>query len=393
MTLASCRETVRTITVSNTLDFARQEMVEVVLDDSLCSVVEPMVLLDAAGKEVAYQKTYDGKMVFVADVPANGSSDYTLHFGKTPSPIATVATGAVYPNRVDDIAWENDRIAFRAYGPALQASGEKAYGYDVWVKRVEEPVVDVRYAQELNTVTLAQIAQLREEGKADEADALYQSVSYHVDHGNGLDCYKVGPTLGGGATALLVDGKIIYPYCYKSCDILDNGPLRFTVRLVYNPTEIAGKQVTETRLITLDKGSQLNRTIVSYEGVDDTMVVVAGPVVHHAGGGNYIVNDEVGYVAYQDPTDNPANGNGDIFVGAAFPMQLTSAQLELYDEEEAAARGAYGHVLGYMSYKPGDQLTYYWGAGWSKWGFADFATWADYMCRAAQSARTPLTIE
>ena len=146
MTLASCRETVRTITVSNTLDFARQEMVEVVLDDSLCSVVEPMVLLDAEGKEVAYQKTYDGKMVFVADVPANGSSDYTLHFGKTPSPIATVATGAVYPNRVDDIAWENDRIAFRAYGPALQASGEKAYGYDVWVKRVEEPVVDVRYA-------------------------------------------------------------------------------------------------------------------------------------------------------------------------------------------------------------------------------------------------------
>ena len=34
---------------------------------------------------------------------------------------------------------------------------------------------------------------------------MYQSVSYHVDHGNGLDCYKVGPTLIGG----LSDHKIV----------------------------------------------------------------------------------------------------------------------------------------------------------------------------------------
>jgi len=30
------------------------------------------------------------------------------------------------------VAWENDRIAFRTYGPALQATGEKAVGYDIW---------------------------------------------------------------------------------------------------------------------------------------------------------------------------------------------------------------------------------------------------------------------
>lgn len=28
---------------------------------------------------------------------------------------------------------------------------------------------------------------------------------------------------------------IIYPYCYATQEILDNGPLRFTVKLVYNP--------------------------------------------------------------------------------------------------------------------------------------------------------------
>ena len=38
----------------------------------------------------------------------------------------------------------------RAYGPALQATGEKAYGYDVFTKRVPEPVVEDRYDGELN---------------------------------------------------------------------------------------------------------------------------------------------------------------------------------------------------------------------------------------------------
>ena len=32
-----------------------------------------------------------------------------------------------------------------------------------------------------------------------------------------------------------VYSTIVYPYCYKDCEILDNGPLRFTAKLVYNP--------------------------------------------------------------------------------------------------------------------------------------------------------------
>ena len=30
------------------------------------------------------------------------------------------------PERSDDFAWENDKIAFRAYGPALSASAENS---------------------------------------------------------------------------------------------------------------------------------------------------------------------------------------------------------------------------------------------------------------------------
>lgn len=74
-------------------------------------------------------------------------------------------------------------------------------------------------AGELNPETKAKIAELRK--LSETCTGIVQSVSYHVDHGNGLDCYKVGPTLGGGTAALMPDGEIVYPYCYATQDILD----------------------------------------------------------------------------------------------------------------------------------------------------------------------------
>lgn len=150
--------------------------------------------------------------------------------------------------------------------PALQATGERAFGYDIWVKSVAEPVVEKRYEGELNPETKARISELKKtDPKA--ADELYKSVSYHVDHGNGLDCYKVGPTLGGGTAALMVNDTIVYPYCYKTFEVLDNGPLRFTVKLTYNPLIVNGDSVSRTRLISLDAGSQLNKTVVTYDNL------------------------------------------------------------------------------------------------------------------------------
>ena len=102
---------------------------------------------------------------------------------------------------MDDIAWENDKAAYRAYGPALEASGERAWGYDVFTKSVSEPVVEMRYARELDPQARAKISAWRKEGRKEQADSLAQAISYHVDHGNGMDCYSVGPTLGGGTAA------------------------------------------------------------------------------------------------------------------------------------------------------------------------------------------------
>jgi len=45
----------------------------------------------------------------------------------------------------EDYAWENDRIAFRMYGPALAA--EVNNGIDVWTKRVRYLIVDKWYSE------------------------------------------------------------------------------------------------------------------------------------------------------------------------------------------------------------------------------------------------------
>ena len=83
-------------------------------------------------------------------------------------------------------AWENDRIAFRTYGPALQATGEKAFGYDIWVKRTNDLVVENRYAMELDDSTNAEIKRLAVTDPA-ASKALRERTSYHFDHVIGTD--------------------------------------------------------------------------------------------------------------------------------------------------------------------------------------------------------------
>lgn len=397
MTACNCGDGVK-ITVENPTALDRQnEMVEVDMAAVAAKLqladTAQFVVVDADGAQLPYQVTYDGKLIFQASVAPNGKAVYTVKAG-TPDPVATVACGKQYPERVDDIAWENDRTAYRMYGPALQATGEQAFGYDVWVKSVKEPVVEARYASELNPETMARIAELRKTDPA-AADALYNSVSYHVDHGNGLDCYKVGPTLGGGTTALVVDGAILYPYCYNTYEILDNGPLRFTVRAVYNPTDVNGASVVETRTISLDAGSQLNKTVVTYDNLPAALPVVAGVVLHEPlADCHYTVSAEEGYLSYADPTDNVNNNNGIIYVGCVFPDAVTEAKPVMFDENEKnnVRGGADGHLLAYTDYQPDSELVYYWGSGWSKFGFDTPEAWDSYIRNAALAVRNPLQV-
>ena len=401
--LASCgKQGPLQVMVSNPLDINRSgELVEVCMEKVSKQLglndTTQFVVVNEAGEQVPYQLTHDGKLIFPTEVAAGASAVYTVQVGTPQENLFESAVyGRKYPERVDDVAWENDRTAYRTYGPALQANGERAFGYDVWLKRVPELVVEDRYEKELSPATKAQIDSLRRIGQGEEANKLYQSVSYHVDHGNGLDCYKVGPTLGGGAAALLVDDAIVYPYCYVGePEILDNGPLRFTVKLNYGPAAIKGDSaVAETRIISLDKGSQMNKTVVAYNGLTVATPVAAGIVIHPENPEAYVLDADNGYVTYTDLSDNIHNGNGEIYLGITFPNEMKEAKAVLFSEEESKSLrgGASGHVLAVSEYKPNTEFTYYWGSGWSKYGF-DATTWNAYVAEFAQKVRNPLVVK
>ncbi len=117
-----------------------------------------------------------------------------------------------------------------------------------------------------------------------------------------MDCYAVGPTLGCGTAALMQGDTIIYPYCYRTQEILDNGPLRFTVKLEFNPLVVRGdSNVIETRVITLDAGSYLNKAVISYTNMKEAMPVTTGIVLREPDG--VVAADAAnGYITYVDPT-------------------------------------------------------------------------------------------
>ena len=385
-----------TVTVTNQLAMERSnEMVEVSMETitnrlGLADTAQ-IVVLDADGQQVPYQITYDGKVIFPATIAANGAATYTIQTG-TPEAFDVKACGKCYPERMDDMAWENDLVAFRAYGPALQAKGERGFGYDLFTKyNTTEPILEAMYAKELNKETRAKIAELKKTDPKAAAE-LSRERSYHIDHGYGMDCYAVGPTLGAGVAALMVNDSIIYPWCYKNQEILDNGPLRFTVKLEFTPLTVKGDStVVETRLITLDAGSHLNRTAVSYSNLKETLPIVAGIVLHEPDGA--VVADAAnGYITYVDPTTGPDNGK--IFMGAAVPAVVKDAKTVLFSEQEKKERNnADGHVLAVSDYEPGSEYVYYWGFAWDKADIKTADAWNRYMADFAQKVRNPLTIK
>ena len=385
-----------TVTVTNPLAMERSnEMVEVsmetVTDRLGLADTAQIVVLNADGQQVPYQITYDGKVIFPAAIAAGGTATYTIQTG-TPEAFDVKACGRCYPERMDDMAWENDLVAFRAYGPALQAKGERGFGYDLFTKyNTTEPILEAMYAKELDKETLAKIAELKKTDPKAAAE-LSRERSYHIDHGYGMDCYAVGPTLGAGVAALMVNDSIIYPWCYKNQEILDNGPLRFTVKLEFTPLTVKGDStVVETRLITLDAGSHLNKTAVSYSNLKETLPIVAGIVLHEPDGA--VVADAAnGYITYVDPTTGPNNGK--IFMGAAVPTVVKDAKTVLFSEKEKKERNnADGHVLAVSDYEPGSEYVYYWGFAWDKADIKTADAWNRYMADFAQKVRNPLTVK
>lgn len=327
------------LTITNPSDLQRQEVVEADLK-TICQKLgiddsDSLVVRNALGQEMTYQKSYDGKLLLSVSMQPKGQVVYTISKGK-PSVFKSYVFGRIFPERLDDLTWENDRGIYRFYGPALQRRGEKSYGTDVWVKNTPELVVEERYRLHISG-----------------------NHSFHLDHGYGMDVYAVGASLGCGAPALMKDGQLMFPYCFKECKILDNGPLRFTAELVYGTT-VDG--TTEHRLVTLDKGSHFNKLTVWYDGIKAPMALATGVVLH--GEDNLVLDKD--YVLYADPTDNPKVHQSQIYVGTLFPDGAG---------ESILLKGPPDHAVGIVSPYRGERFTYLFGSAWSLYDVPTFAHW------------------
>lgn len=353
------------ITVSNPLPVGREgEIAEVEAAQIVKKYPDGFVIADSADNEIPYQLTYDGKLIFPVNIGPSRTLRLFVRKGIAKK-VEPRVYGRVFPEHKDNMNWENEKAAYVAYGPALQAAGEKGYGYDIWTKSVDSLVLEDRYRLDAG-------------GK-----------SMHKDNGNGMDAYIVASTLGGGTAALLDSkGEIVYPWAWRTAQVLDNGPLRFTVRLVYNPAIVENdSNVVETRLITLDSGSHLNRAEIRYEGLSVPRKVAAGIVVHQQNPEGYSSDAKHGWIAYRDSTEDTKNDNGVIYLGAYVPGGKSEMK---YQPISFETRDALGHILSVSDYDAEKGFVYYFGSGWSKGAMPE--NWERYLSDFGLRNSNPLKV-
>lgn len=401
--MAGCCNCVYTVTVTNPNDAARlPEVVELNLQDLGFAEGETFVVKDRNGAEIPYQITSDDKVLFLVEGLESGqSADFTFRKG-TPADAQTVSCGREYVDKhgvPQDVAWENDKVGFRLYS---SETSPNAAGYDLFAKRgTSLPVLDGFYEKNLdNTPAWDKYYKLLEsEGKEAALKYKRDSLSFHIDRGYGLDCYQVGPTLGAGIAALFNESGIIYPGGYESFEILENGPLRFKTRFTFAPRTI-GKDSTviETRIVTLDAGSQLNHTNVHYRLVTlnsngaevssdlPDCEILTGIALREKGGKNFQTES---YISYASPTQvlidewvEMRNGdeNGTLYVGHVFPAAVRTCIRE-------------GHVAAVSEYNSETGFEYYWGFGWDRAGIQTHEQWNEYLETFSQQIQSPLTIK
>lgn len=353
------------IAITNSSDLQRDgEMVELSRDSLVQKLGLPrggtFVITDASSKLVPYQIAYnpnsetDSLVIFPVDIAADATAVYTAKKGATVNIVPKVY-GRLVPERKDDFTWENDKIAFRVYGPALQATGEISSGIDVWAKRTDKLIVDKWYADELA-------------GRS----------SYHTDTGEGLDFYKVGPTLGAGATAPYAKDSLWYSRNFTTYEVLDNGPLRLTVKFNYAPYMVDQAEVIPTRVISIDAGSQMNKVTVSYRFKTDEIHVASGLIMRNQKDEATNIDVNNNYATYKEPNDGI---NGTLYTGIVGTKPFTS--IEVKDR----------HILGFRTLKSGEPHVYFAGAGWSKSGFETFGGWNSYVKDFSLKINNPLKVK
>lgn len=352
------------------------------------------IIITNGDDTIPSQFTYNGKLIFQR--PGMKAKQTLLLKASTTSASDVRVSerkvfGRIFKERQDDFSFENDRLAYRFYGPDTQRRGEKLYGYDIFNKRTSALVLEEFYAGQCDNQMWNTVNKLKKLGHRDLADDVYNmGFSYHVDHGKGMDCYKVGSTLGAGTNALIDnEGNITYPWCYKKAEILDNGPLRLTIKLTYEK---------ETRLLTVDAGLSMVKAEVAYDA-PSSLSFCAGIAVHKENPDAYIINKETGIIAYEDLGDSEFylprlreklnKEMGKIFIGCIIPDAYDCH----YTKFKKETSGALGQVLAIKHLSTSN--TYYFGNVWNRnnaLGISTLDEWQHYLTSFAQQLKQPLKI-
>jgi len=248
------------------------------------------------------------------------------------------------PERMDDFVFENDLIAGRFYGKALEGDPTSP-GIDVWVKLPGQLVADDWYSH-----------------------AVSEPEYYHHDHG-GKDCYKVSVSLGGGASVPFVDGKLCYPATnWREAAVLSQSDDAVSFVLKYPEWDACGVKVRLEKTVTVTAGSYFCKVEDRYFGDFDNLDVAAGLWVHDTGSDTALSSDGKSYVSVWEPASDQSVEPEDGMLGLAVIMP-SARETMLVDD------GGKTHTVCVGAVQSGEPLTYWFGSCWSKGDIKDAADW------------------
>lgn len=364
-----------TVTVKNDLGFDRKEVVALTskqLATFLKGKDEAKVgVKDATGKfQVVQWVDYDGdkksdELLFLADVKAKGSAKFVLEIVAS-QPVLAEDAPATYsrfvPERTDDYTWENDRVAFRTYGPDAQQrteqkreNGTLSSGIDIWLKRTDKPVVNKWYKGYLT-------------------DPMF----YHKDRGEGYDPYHVGASRGTGGTGIWEKDSLLVSKNFIGYKTIATGPLRTVFELTYAP--YSPYQVKETKRVSLDMGSNFSKFEISYPSQKPLSNYATGITLHNNEGQAEVFTDK-GIFVHNEKIDG-------IYIGEGIVMAPSIVQKAFVNKSKTKDQS---NLI--ILTKPAGKITYYAGFAWASAGQATNADeWKTLLNKQADIVAHPLKV-
>ncbi|WP_396635746.1 DUF4861 domain-containing protein [Maribacter sp. R77961] len=374
--LFSCeeaKEPLQQIVVQNTLNSDRSfETVSVKLSEiKQENKTGRVVLLDAETKAeiISQQIDTDGdgtmdEILFQPSVAANSKQVFEVSFSDNIALADSIPAcySRFVPERTDDYAWENNRVAFRTYGPVAQKmiedgikGGTLSSGIDAWLKRVDYPIINKWYHKELNT-----------------------DGSYHKDDGEGLDNFHVGISRGVGGIAKKVDTSYHISKNFISWKTLSTGPIRTSFVLTYADWDAAGTELSEEKMISLDYGQNLSRFEITLKGTD---TISAGLTLHKKEG-QIGVNENQGWISYWEP-----HFDSELGIGIVVPENGMVG----HDHYETSRKDE-SNLFAHIKAKEG-KAVYYAGFSWKKSNqYNSKEEWDTYLATFSEKLKNPLQV-